>query len=178
MPDNSLLGNSVIMNSSRIMILDRMYDQNIPEQMIKEVTGHKSDCVRYYKRTSDQIRETASHTISGSGVSIEPLTSTSTIDVKSSVQDCLIDPAIHSLMKEMVEVVVNEVGPLKCKSADVGSPGTLSLCQMIHNVAKTRIELAKQKKMNLQRKVECPLRAIGKIGNFSIDVNLNINVNK
>ena len=43
----------------------RMYDNNIPEQLIKEVTGHRSDCVRVYKRTSDHLREAVSSTVSG-----------------------------------------------------------------------------------------------------------------
>ena len=41
-----------------------MFDNNVPEQIIKEVTGHKSDCVRLYKCTSEVLREQASHTVS------------------------------------------------------------------------------------------------------------------
>ena len=37
---------------------------NVPEELIKEVTGHRSDCVRTYKRTSDELRKEASHTVS------------------------------------------------------------------------------------------------------------------
>ena len=33
--------------------------------MIKEITGHKSDCVRVYKRTSTEILEHASKCIGG-----------------------------------------------------------------------------------------------------------------
>ena len=40
----------------------------VPGQIIKEVTGHHSDCVRTYKRTSDKIRENASKIISGKKV--------------------------------------------------------------------------------------------------------------
>ena len=47
----------------------RMFDKNVPEQIIKEITGHKSDCVRVYKRTADHLREAASKTISGEGYS-------------------------------------------------------------------------------------------------------------
>ena len=42
-----------------------MFQQEIPEQVIKEITGHKSDCIRVYKRTSNQILEHASKCISG-----------------------------------------------------------------------------------------------------------------
>lgn len=41
-----------------------MFDNNVPEQIIKEVTGHKSDCVHNYRRTSDVLKEQASHSVS------------------------------------------------------------------------------------------------------------------
>ena len=52
-------------HSLRATCASRMYDKNIPEQMIKEVTGHKSECVRLYKRTSDELRKEASNIVSG-----------------------------------------------------------------------------------------------------------------
>ena len=52
-------------HSLRATCASRMFDQNIPEQIIKEVTGHKSDCVRVYKRTSDHLKEAASKVVSG-----------------------------------------------------------------------------------------------------------------
>ena len=52
-------------HSLRATCASRMYEQDIPEQMIKEVTGHKSDCVRIYKRTNDNLREVASKMVSG-----------------------------------------------------------------------------------------------------------------
>ena len=52
-------------HSLRATSASRMYNKNIPEQVIKEVTGHRSDCVRLYKCTSDNIRMEASKTISG-----------------------------------------------------------------------------------------------------------------
>ena len=36
-------------HSLRATSVSRMYHHGIPEQMIKEVTGHRSDCVRVYK---------------------------------------------------------------------------------------------------------------------------------
>ena len=41
-----------------------MYAAGIPEQVIKEITGHRSDCVRDYKRTPDLIKMDASNAIS------------------------------------------------------------------------------------------------------------------
>ena len=43
----------------------RMNQANIPEQIIKEVTGHRSDCVRVYNKTTDKMLQDASKTISG-----------------------------------------------------------------------------------------------------------------
>ena len=50
-------------HSLRATCASRMYDRDIPEQIIKEVTGHKSEAVRVYKRMSDHLRETASRTL-------------------------------------------------------------------------------------------------------------------
>ena len=52
-----------INHSLKATCASRMFQKNIPEQVIKEFTGYKSDCVHLYKRTSDQIRETASKTL-------------------------------------------------------------------------------------------------------------------
>ena len=59
-------------HSLRAMSASRMYQSMVPEQVIKEITGHCSDCVRTYKGTSDEVRRVASSTFSGSNsVSIE-----------------------------------------------------------------------------------------------------------
>ena len=51
--------------SLRATSASRMYQSDVPEQVIKEITGHKSDCVRVYKRTSSEILQNASKCISG-----------------------------------------------------------------------------------------------------------------
>ena len=43
-----------------------MFQSRVPEQIIKEVTHHRSECVRTYKRMCDDIKKNASETISGS----------------------------------------------------------------------------------------------------------------
>ena len=53
-------------HSLRATSASRMYSRNVPEQYIKEVMGHKSDCVQVYKCTPDQLRQFASSTISDS----------------------------------------------------------------------------------------------------------------
>ena len=56
-------------HSLRATSASRMFQHNVSEQVIKEITGHKSDCVRTYKRTSTDILEDASKCISGEKVS-------------------------------------------------------------------------------------------------------------
>ena len=52
-------------HSLRATSASRMFANDIPEQVIKEITGHHSEAVRTYKRTPDNIRERASSTITG-----------------------------------------------------------------------------------------------------------------
>ena len=51
-------------HSLRATCASRMFTNDVPEQIIKEVTGHKSDCVHNYKCTSYEMREKASNTLS------------------------------------------------------------------------------------------------------------------
>ena len=44
-------------HSLRATCASHMYGNDGLEQLIKEVTGHRSECVRTYKRTSDQLRQ-------------------------------------------------------------------------------------------------------------------------
>ncbi len=50
-------------HSLRATTATRMYDKGIDEQLIKEVTGHKSDAVRIYKHTSETLMEKACRTV-------------------------------------------------------------------------------------------------------------------
>ncbi len=54
-------------HSLRSTAVTRMYNQGLDKQVIKEVTGHKSDTIRTYKRTSDNLLKTASNVIGGQG---------------------------------------------------------------------------------------------------------------
>ncbi len=40
-----------------------MFEQGIEEQLVKEKTGHKSNAVRAYKRTSDQLMKEAEQAV-------------------------------------------------------------------------------------------------------------------
>ena len=93
----------------------RMYDKDVPEQLIKEVTGHHSECVRTYKRTSDQLRESVSHTVSKVA--------------KISREQNVKGDDNHLESKVVVkDEVPEELGPL-------------SMEQMIENVKKTKMEI-------------------------------------
>ena len=99
----------------------RMYQSLVPKQVIKELTGHKSDCVRTYKRTNDDIRKIASNTISGEKVSnceqIENETGSSNegVSVKSE-ENCSLN-LTQDQSKRLSQ--------------------SLSVCEMVKNVIKT-----------------------------------------
>ena len=54
-------------HSLRSSSATRMYRHGVEEQLIQEITGHRSNAVRSYKRTSTLQRKIASQIISGEG---------------------------------------------------------------------------------------------------------------
>ena len=108
-------------HSLRATSATRMYNSYIPEQVIKEVTGHKSDCVRVYKKTSDEIREEASKTIGG---------------------EC------KKKEMELTKVTVNNGS--ECNEKEPKSK-LLSALQILKNVVKTRMELRKKSRLGCNR---------------------------
>ena len=136
-------------HSLRATCASRMYDQHIPEQMIKEVTGHKSDCVRLYKRTSDQLREEASKTVSGGECS--------------------------GAVKKENEVETDS----NCEGNNIGERDVdghaLTVQKMIENVNKTKEEI--RKKLVPRYRVKAR-KVVNKAKKFTIDLNLNMKVEK
>ena len=102
-------------HSLRATCASRMFSNNVPEQIIKEVPGHRSDCVRVYKRTSDSLRKVASETVSA---------------------------ALSNNGQEMQKPIEKKV---KKKVKEPKEKGVLSMSQMILNVAKTKFEMRKKK---------------------------------
>ena len=100
-------------HSLRATCVSRMYDQNVPEQIIKQVTGHRSDCVRVNKRTGDNLKRAASGVIAG--------------EVSSK--------------KVKLDEEVNEKGEQCVKSEANVTKSPLSYNKMLKNVIKTRGEL-------------------------------------
>ena len=96
----------------------RMYQSEIPEQVIKEITGHHSECVKVYKRTSDEIREKASSTISSGKLPNEVGKDTSKKDSVCNGQKK------ETKFSSEQQKHLNE---------------SMSVCQMIKNVIKTRM---------------------------------------
>ena len=141
----------------------RMFECEVPEQIIKEVTGHRSDCVRIYKRTSDDIRQKASVTISGNGS--EGMVEKEAVKVASKT--------------ESIENSMSEKEKMRNKES-------LSACQMIKNVVKTRIEMRKKRKDDLMSKIAKIIvkknrlnsvkRTAKKVGSQRVVVDLNVNV--
>ena len=48
------------LHSLRATCATRLYERGFPEQQIQEITGHSSNAVREYKRTSDGMKKAAS----------------------------------------------------------------------------------------------------------------------
>ena len=150
----------------------RMFQNSVPEQVIKEITGHRSDCVKTYKKTNDAIREAASCTISGM----------SNIECKDEGKSC-----------EKVDEVSEggDSGETKEKKC-----GTISVCDMIKNVVHTRMEMRRKKqkkdvkytskvakKLVKKEKLHKNARKVrnemdGVASKFMIDLNLNVKVKK
>ena len=135
-------------HSLRATCASRMYDQDVPEQVIKEVTGHKSDCVRVYKRTSESIKENASKKVSG-----ETSSNVTKVELET-------DKSVY-VGKELPKVDVEG--------------NVLSFDQMIENVNKTKMEIRKKLYPKSRLKAK---RILNKAKKFTIDLNLNMKVNK
>ena len=50
-------------HSLRVSAATRLYQKGVDEQTIKQFTGHKSDSVRFYKQSCDNILENASDVV-------------------------------------------------------------------------------------------------------------------
>ena len=83
-----------------------MYADDVPEQMIKDVTGH-SDCVNVYKRTSDEIREHASNTVR---CSVETQATSINVHREIPKQFDVVLGKVSSLMEEMFGMCCKKCG--------------------------------------------------------------------
>ena len=154
-------------HSLRASNATRMFQNNISEQVIKEITGHKSDCVRVYKRTSDGLLKQASMSIGGNLVD-----ESKSKKVKLETKEAKVEPIeLDSDQEERVRE-------------------SLSACQIIKNVIKTRMEMRRKKgkrvvsklaKKILKSNKKKVVKKMGKSrpkGRYVIDLNVNVNVKK
>ena len=149
--------------------------------MIKEVTGHSSDCVRTYKRTSCDIRELASNTIAGENTenSVKEQESSKLVEVKTDKNNIKCNNVTES--DQNLVTKTNKQG--------------LSMMQMIKNVLKTKAEIARKKVTSTSKYNKCKRLLAKKIlkqtkakklasqlnqskGKITIDLNVNVHIKK
>ena len=112
-------------HSLRATSASRMYQSNVPEQIIKEITGHRSECVRIYKRTSDDIRQNASNVIGGGNQPNVDKSEAKNVTESVTNSDC---------EQENIDKLLTEADRKRLGES-------LSACKMIKNVIRTRMEM-------------------------------------
>ena len=124
-------------HSLRATCATRTFEHNVPEQIIKETTSHKSDCVRYYKRTSDELRQAACQTIAKSDISVPNYVNPVGIEFDVCENEKIPTKKHAKCLKPKVECN-GVVDPPPAK------PFELNRFQMLANVIKTRMEMRKK----------------------------------
>ena len=169
-------------HSLRATSASRMYANMVPEQVIKEVTGHKSDCVRVYKLTCDSIRQEASKVISG-GNDISKVKSEVKSDANEESSQKVADSVENASETEF------EIKKLRERNKE-----NWSICNMIKNVIKTRMELRRVKKKGVKCASKVAKKLVKKVKkncmkknkvrdsdepkHLVIDVNVNVKFDK
>ena len=74
-------------HSLRATAASRLYHEGIDEQIIQELTGHRSVAVREYKRTSNELKRRVSDIISGNSSSASSSSKVSTVTVNQNHDD-------------------------------------------------------------------------------------------
>lgn len=72
-------------HSCRATSATRMFQNNVEEQLVMERTGHRSNAVRSYKRTSDKQLRNISRILYGQENSDEPCTKKQCVDKSTSL---------------------------------------------------------------------------------------------
>ncbi len=128
----------------------RLFQSGVDEQIIKEVTGHKSDTVRMYKHSNTQLlREASTKVISNEPVKQEPAPNMFEWDDKNYC-----DQVLNSGKPEKIERHVmpgeNKAHKMHChSSADSG--GCNRMCTILKQIDKKQAE-HKLKKIKLSLK--------------------------
>ena len=95
-------------HSLRATSVSIMFQNDVLEWVIKEITGHRSDCVHTYRRTSDEIHQHESNIISVSGHK------SVTISIEDEQQVCVAVDVVN-LMNEMLEKLKDICSKLSLK---------------------------------------------------------------
>ena len=167
-------------HSLRATSASRMYQSHISEQIIKEIKGHRSDCVRTYKRTFDEIRKDASNKISGE--SVEEVSETN-VNCEQESSD------VKSKQSKNLDQCTSDYQRKR-------NAQSLAACQVIKNVIKTRMELCKKGRSNVQCLKKIARKLVKKqrqkksvkdrknvkskdlSNKYVIDLNVNLNIKK
>ncbi len=148
-------------HSLRLSCVTRMYAAGVDEQLIMETTGHKSECVHQYKRTSEDLlhvaQETVSHLPPSKKVRKDPVTSSTVSapsdgfspDIIEVDENEWFDSNVLNQQDETVLYVVNEEGK-KCRAhknpcAVAQKSGSCNkMCTVLQKVDKKTEELKKK----------------------------------
>ncbi len=120
----------------------RMYEKGIDEQLIKEVTGHKSDAVRIYKHTSETLMEKACKTV------VERDVRGTTIDPKVTEFD--IDKVSLSPKLESHTPIVRKSSGGRCHKEEFCHSQKGSECGGLCQFLK-KLDQVKEKKRDIKR---------------------------
>lgn len=143
-----------------------MYDQNIDEQQITEITGHKSVAVRKYKRTSMEMQQQMSDVLYGKQRKHPPPTSTVSKALPESSFNLWVNSQMEPTKQENNLDNVQQVN-VSVPKVEINSPvNSIQAPKItINPVINLRSEELIQRN---DRKIEIP----------EIVVNLTININK
>ncbi len=122
-------------HSLRLTATTRMYSQGIDKQVIKEVTGHRSDAVQAYKRTSDELLKEASASICSEKRNVKEFDIDDVKLEEKSVPSCVSVDSIRSRGH-------------KCDCRKCDGKGDNSMCKFLmcldNKVEKKRLKLSKK----------------------------------
>ena len=149
-------------HSLRATCATRMYNSNVPEQIIKETTGHRSECVRTYKRTNEAMKQATSNTVNNGVTNVSEL-------VKDPMNDVFV--ALKEEIKPPVKISAEPSKPCADVDKKSGKSYELSFSKMLANVVKTRMEL--RKKMYPKSRL-----SLKKNKGHKVTIDLNVNVKK
>ena len=137
-------------HSLRASTATRLFQSGVDEQIIKEVTGHKSDAVRMYKHSNTQLlHEASTKVVSNEAVKQEPPLNLLDWDDKSYCNQVLNSGKPVKIQTHVVPGE-NRAHKLHCHNAGDGG-GCNKMCSILEQIDKKQVE-RKLKKFKLSLK--------------------------